>query len=229
MKIETNTKIKKPNKEIICRKYRDKKQEVSNPYKSWRQRISPRQYFIFIVLILIIAALSVFGIGFVGWNYIQLSLLIIPVSLGAFLDRYKMGIALALVMGLYTLMYEVFQNFIAINYMNFIFKNPIVAILPEVIGVAILSWVYSKLGIAYKWLRIIAAAFSGMAVYELCILLGAYVVGRPLFLSWTGLSISDFYNILIGVGFVQWGVLSLLVSLVSIPIVYVVDYKWPKS
>lgn len=99
-----------------------------------------------VVLIGALGGISIFlgvtGIGFIRLPIFNLTIMHIPVIIGALIEGPFVGIAVGLIFGLFSM----YQNITAPGLTSFIFWNPIVALVPRVlIGiVAYYSFTFSK-------------------------------------------------------------------------------------
>ncbi|MGL5380620.1 ECF transporter S component [Clostridium sp.] len=103
-----------------------------------------------LVIVAMLAGISIFlgvsGLGFITLPIFRLTIMHVPVIIGAIIEGPVVGAAVGLMFGLFSM----YQNFTAPTITSFVFYNPIVALLPRILIGIVAYYIYKILKNKFK-------------------------------------------------------------------------------
>lgn len=111
-----------------------------------KQKFDVRQLVIVAMLSSISIFLGISGLGFIVLPAFKLTIMHIPVIIGAIIEGPIVGALVGLIFGLFSM----YQNFTAPGPTSFIFWNPIIALIPRILIGVVAYYIYKALKNKFK-------------------------------------------------------------------------------
>ncbi len=118
--------------------------------KNYKKKLTTRQLVIIASLGGISIFLSLTGLGFIPLPFFKLTIMHVPVIIGALLEGPIVGAIIGLIFGLFSM----YQNFTAPTPLSFIFWNPIIALIPRILIGVVSYYAYALFKKIFKNINI---------------------------------------------------------------------------
>lgn len=174
-----------------------------------------------LVMVAMLSSISIFlgvsGMGFIVLPAFKLTIMHIPVIIGAIIEGPAVGALVGLIFGLFSM----YQNFTVPGPTSFIFWNPIIALVPRILIGIVAYYVYTFLKNKIKnySLTIGISAIFATAINTIGVLGMAYFFYMEQYAEALGISTSLVGGTLLGVGLTNGVPEAILCALVTIPII----------
>ena len=189
--------------------------------KKYKKRLTTRQ----LVIIAALGGISIFlnlsGLGFVPLPFFKLTIMHVPVIIGALLEGPIVGAIVGLIFGLFSM----YQNFTVPTPLSFIFWNPIIALIPRIL-IGVLSYyafIFFKRVFKNINLSIGLAAIIGSLVNTIGVLGLTYVLYLEKYAEAKEIATEAVALTLVGTVTVNGVPEAILAALIAIPIVRAVN------
>lgn len=189
-----------------------------------KSKFSVRQLTIVGLLAGVTIVLGMTGWGFIPIPPINATILHIPTILGAILEGPKVGAAVGLLFGIYSLI----QSFLMPNILSFVFINPLVSVVPRILIGITAYMAFRFLPTPWKQVRIGIATFIGSMTNTILVMGLIWLLYGKEFAQMKQIPESDVFN-LIATVVVSHGIPEAALAVVIVtPIVIALQYGTKK-
>lgn len=158
------------------------------------------------------------GIGFIQLPLLKLTIMHIPVIIGAMLEGPLAGALIGLMFGLFSL----FQNIVAPTWLSFAMLNPLVSVLPRILIGIVAYYVYKLISRLNKTAGVAVGAIAGSLTNTVGVLFMIYILYIDKYAAGKNITIDKAIDALLGIAASNGVFEAILAAVVSVPVVYAI-------
>jgi len=184
----------------------------------FKKKFGTRQLTIIGMLSAISVVLGLTGYGFIPLPFAKLTIMHIPVIIGAIIEGPMVGMLIGLIFGIFSIM----QNIMAPNILSFALINPLVSVLPRILIGVTSYYVYNLLKSKKEGIRIIAATVIGSLTNTFGVLTMIYVLYAVRYAQAKGISASAAAKAIYGVALINGVPEAIVAVTIAVPVIMAV-------